>query len=389
MPLAAPLNVPDIILHAFPGIQPVEAEQLAQTGALRTYPSAKILCQEDALETVFYILLEGEVKVSKTINSSEVRLLKVLKVGDFFGEMALIHNAPRAATVETLTPVTVLEIDKAGFETLLERNSVVSLAMVKEVSRRLRENDQMAIDDLRLKAGELAAAYEQLAEEEYARSEFLSRIAHELRTPLTAANGYLQMIRAGRLQGDMLQMAVEAMSRNLQEIITQVNDILFMQELDMILPEAREVDLAAVIAAAVEKQRSRAQQVKVRISASIPPDLPPVLGDPESLERAFAAILDNAVKFSPNGGGVQVDACPEQGQVKVVISDQGVGIPSDQLNRIFNRFFHLDEVEGRLFRGVGLGLSIARQVIEQQGGAIEVSSSLGAGSTFTVRLKVA
>ena len=135
---------------------------------------------------IFYLMLEGEVQVTKVINQSEVRLLTNLGPGDFFGEMALIHNAPRAASVTTVQPTTVLEINKQIFDQMLHRNASVSLAMVREVSRRLRENDEMAIEDLRVKSQELALAYQQLAEQEYAQHEFLSTIAHELRTPLTA-----------------------------------------------------------------------------------------------------------------------------------------------------------------------------------------------------------
>lgn len=376
----------EVICRAFPGIRKTEADDLANTGTVNQYSPGCILCREDAAEFIFYILLSGEVKVSKTINDAEVRLLKVLHPGDFFGEMALIHNAPRAATVETLSPVTVLEIRKKDFEALLQKNSSVSLAMVREVSRRLRENDQMAIEDLRVKAGELALAYQQLAEVEFARSEFLTVIAHELRTPLTAAGGFLQMIQSGRLPGDALNMAVDAVARNLADITTKVNDILFLQEMDLILSDAQPVDLGRVVAAAVEQQRTQAVQAQVGLALNIAPRLPKIAGDPKTLERAVAAVLDNAIKFSPDGGDVYVDVSAEASSVCVTVRDHGVGIPPEAMPKIFNRFFHLDEVGGHLFRGVGLGLSIAKQVIEQHGGTVSAASEPGAGTTITIRL---
>ena len=189
-----------ILLGAFPGIPQREAQELVISGTVHTYPPKTVLCQEDAYEATFYIILDGEVRVTKVLAHDQVRPLKTLLAGDFFGEMAIIHNAPRAATVTTVIPTTVLEIRKDAFNTLLRRSASISLAMVKEVSYRLRENDAMAIEDLRLKAGELAAAYQQLAEQDFARREFISMVAHELRTPLTAANGFLQMIQMGALQ---------------------------------------------------------------------------------------------------------------------------------------------------------------------------------------------
>lgn len=383
-------NHPDtsaIIQIAFPGILPEEAVRLASTGRVCSYPTDTSLCHEDALETTFYIILDGEVLVTKHINDAEARELKHLHPGDFFGEMALIHNAPRAATVTSVVPITVLEIDKDAFDSMLERNSPVSLAMVREVSRRLRENDQMAIEDLRLKANELAAAYQQLTTLEYARSQFLTTIAHELRTPLMAANGFLQVIRQGSLQGEAKSAALETVSRNIQDIVSLVNDILFLQEMDLIMPEAQPTEVGRLVAAAVEAQRVHAEHAGIGFSLNIDSGLPRILADPKTLEKAVTAILDNAIKFSPDGGEVRVQVTSDEGQILISIQDHGVGIPPDALPRIFDRFYHLDEVDGHLFRGVGLGLSIARHVVEGLDGTIEVDSQVGQGSTFLIKLK--
>ncbi len=383
-----------VLLGAFPGIPRAEAEELTNCGEVCTYPKDIILCHEDAFESTFYIILEGRVEVTKMISPEEVRLLKILEAGDFFGEMAIIHEAPRAATVTTLEPTTVLEIRKEAFNSLLHRSASISLAMVKEVSQRLRSNDAMAIEDLRLKAGELASAYQQLAEQDYARREFLTTIAHELRTPLTAANGFLHMLQISLTQDKGLdtpeqRAALENVSRNIQHIVTLVNDILFLQEMDLILPRFTEVDLKSVLEAVIVRYRQPAQENQVRLWLKIPSDLPVISGDAKSLERAFAAIVDNAIKFSPDGGDVEILASHSDSQVWVEIRDHGIGIPEHIKPRIFNRFFHVDEIDGRVFRGVGLGLSIARQVIEQHQGQIAVDSQYGKGTTFTVFLEAA
>ena len=379
---------PFLVIHrAFPGIRESEAEYMVGAGHVCTYPENTVLCHEGAIESTFYVILEGEVRVTKSINEAEARLLKHLKPGDFFGEMALIHNTSRAATVVTIAPTTVLEIKKEAFERLLQHSSSISLVMVREVSRRLRENDEMAIDDLRLKARELADAYQQLAEQEHARREFLTTIAHELRTPLTAASGFLRMIQLGMLEGEALRKALSTASQNLQQIITLVNDILFLQEMDLILPAFQPTDVGAVVASAVELQREHANQSRVRVNMEIAPELPQISGDAKSLERAFAAILDNAIKFSPDGGYVHLTVSRVGDQVWVKVKDQGVGIPPYAMPHIFERFYRLDEVGGRLFRGVGLGLSIVKQVIEQHNGEIVVESELCKGSTFTVKFK--
>jgi len=376
------------LYKAFPGIPENEAQKLISQGRIAHYPSGSILCLEGRVEDVFYVLLGGEVKVTKAINESDVRLLKHLNPGDFFGEMGLINNEPRAATVTTTTESAVLEIDKEGFEQVLQRSNTVSLAMVREVSRRLRENDEMAIEDLRFKAGELAQAYQQLAELDLARREFLTTIAHELRTPLTSANGFLQLIRMGMMEGEALNSALDTVSKNIDQIVSLTNDILFLQEMDLILAEFAPVDVGALVARVVEIEREHAENMSVGLNLTIASNLPTAPGDVKSLERAIKAILNNAIKFSIYGGSVEVIVDHNPSCVWVSIKDQGIGIPKEDIPNIFNRFWRIEEFEGHLFGGVGLGLSIAQQVVHQHEGEIEVKSKVKKGSTFTVRLKI-
>jgi signal transduction histidine kinase len=376
----------EVVRRAFPEMSEGEAAEMVSLGSVQSYPAGALLCAEGAVEHTFYILLEGEVRVTKVINESQDRFLANLKPGDFFGEMALIQDAPRAASVRTNTPVTVLEIYRDHFDELVERNSSVSMAMVREVTRRLRENNDLAIEDLRLKASELASAYQRLAEEEFARSEFLTVVAHELRTPLTVASGFVDIVRLQNVQGEMLHMALDTVSNNLQQIIGLVNNILFLQEMEIILPSFIPVDLGTVVAGIVEKQRAQAEKSSIGMSLLIGPNLPKISADPNSLERAIGAILDNAIKFSPDGGEIQVLVGIDRREVWIKIKDPGVGIPPEILPRIFDRFFHMEEVGGHLFRGVGLGLSIAKSVIELHKGHIEVESELGKGSTFSIFL---
>ena len=191
-----------IIPRAFPGIKPSEIEELIANSQVRSYLPGEILCHEDVVEERFYMILEGDVEVTKNINNSEAHLLKTLGAGDFFGEMALIHNSARAATVRAKTPLTTLELDKAGFDRVLHNSTSVAMAMVSEISNRLRQNDQMAVDDLRIRASELADAYQKMAEQEMARREFLSNVAHELRTPLTGVFAVYDLLHRRRLAPD-------------------------------------------------------------------------------------------------------------------------------------------------------------------------------------------
>ena len=376
-----------IIPRAFPGIKPDEIEELIANSQVHTYLPGAILCRENAVEDRFYMILDGEAEVTKNINSSESRLLTTLAPGDFFGEMALIHNAPRAATVSAKTALTALELDKAAFDKVIHKSTSIAMAMVSQISNRLRENDQLAIDDIRIRASELAEAYQKLAEQDLARHEFLSNIAHELRTPLMIASGNLQILQKGILKGEQLAAGIDTVARNVQQIVTLVNDILFLQEMDLVLPDFQKVDMNEVGYSVVGKYAASAQDHGVSLRFTPSSNVPPVWGDYKSLERALMALVDNAIKFSPQGGDVKISLSKNDVWILVSVQDQGIGIAKENLARIFDRFYHLERSGDHLFGGIGLGLAITRQVIQQHQGSLDVDSTPGKGSTFTMTLK--
>ncbi len=375
-----------IIPRAFPGIKPEEVQEIIVNSRITTYPPETIICRENEIEYVFYMVLEGDFEVTKVINNSEVRLLKSLSAGDFFGEMALIHNAPRAATVKSKTNAIMLELDKDGFNRVLKRSPSVAMAMVGEISNRLRQNDQMAIEDLRMRASELADAYQKLAEQELVRREFLSNVAHELRTPLMVASGYLHAIQKGMFAGEQLNSTINTISRNVDQITTLANDLLFLQEIDLVLPEFQPVDVIAVVNEVINKYEAKAQARQVTIKVKGDNGVSKIRGDTQSLERAVAALVDNAIKFSASDSEVEIRFAEQGRYVRISVEDHGIGISPEIRPRIFDRFFHLDKNGDQLYSGLGIGLSITRQVIQQHQGVLDVESEADKGSKFTMSL---
>ncbi len=375
-----------IIPRAFPGIKPEEVQEIIINSRITTYPPETIICRENEIEYVFYMVLEGDFEVTKVINNSEVRLLKSLTAGDFFGEMALIHNAPRAATVKTKTNVIMLELDKDGFNRVLKRSPSVAMAMVDEISNRLRQNDQMAIEDLRMRASELADAYQKLAEQDLVRREFLSNIAHELRTPLMVASGYLQAIKKGMVSEEQFNATIDTVLRNVDQITTLANDLLFLQEIELVLPEFQPVDIIEVVNEVINKYEEKAQARQVIVKVKGDRNVPKVRGDAQSLERAIIALVDNAIKFSAPNGEVEIRFTEQGDRVRTSVEDHGIGIAPEIRPRIFDRFFHLDKSGNELYSGLGIGLSITRQVIQQHQGTLDVESEAGKGSKFSISL---
>lgn len=375
-----------IIPRAFPGIKPDEVQEIIINSQIKSYPAGTVLCREDAIEYTFYMILEGDFEVTKTINHTDARLLKTLNAGDFFGEMALIHNAPRAATVKALTPAVVLELDKDGFDRVLKHSPSVATAMISEISNRLRANDQLAIEDLRLRAREIADAYQKSAEQEMARNEFLTTIAHELRTPLMVASGYLHTLKKGVLSGEQLRSTIEIVSRNVDQIVNLTNDLLFLQEQELVLRDFQPVDLTALVAKIADKYQEKARSRRITIKIRGNTKLSAVQGDEPSLERAITGIVDNAIKFSPPDGTVDIRFADLGSHISVSVVDYGIGIDPQIRPRIFDRFFHLEKSGDEIYDGIGIGLSITRQVIQQHRGMLDVDSAPGKGSTFTISL---
>ena len=381
-------QIKDIIENVFSGLSQTELDGLIQVARIESYPRDTIICQEGAMESTLYVILEGRVRVSMDMEEGASRVLRHQGPGEFFGEMALIDDRPRAASVHTSQACTLFELTKEAFNDLLERSPTVAFSMTRKVISRLRDSDQTAITDLKEKNRALAQAYERLEEQERLRSEFLTTVAHELRTPLTAAQGYLYLIRSGTAPANRAMKMMHAISRHVDTIVNLVNNIMFFQELDLTTPEFESVGMEQVITKAVGDANRKAAESNLRFEIDIVPNLPLVNGNAKSLEQAVAALLDNAIKFSPEGGEIRVSVTCQNRSVHVEIADPGVGIPEAQLERLFESFHRTESIEGRLFGGVGLGLPIARHVIESHSGRIWAERRSQGGSKFTIALPI-
>lgn len=381
-------QIKDIIENVFSGLSQTELDGLIQVARIESYPRDTIICQEGAMESTLYVILEGRVRVSMDMEEGASRVLRHQGPGEFFGEMALIDDRPRAASVHTSQACTLFELTKEAFNDLLERSPTVAFSMTRKVISRLRDSDQTAITDLKEKNRALAQAYERLEEQERLRSEFLTTVAHELRTPLTAAQGYLYLIRSGTAPANRAMKMMHAISRHVDTIVNLVNNIMFFQELDLTTPEFEPVGMEQVLAEAVGDANRKAAESNLRFEIDIVPNLPLVNGNAKSLGQAVAALLDNAIKFSPEGGEIRVLVTCQNRAVHVEIADPGVGIPEAQLERLFESFHRTESIEGRLFGGVGLGLPIARHVIESHSGRIWAERRSQGGSKFTIALPI-
>jgi signal transduction histidine kinase len=222
-----------------------------------------------------------------------------------------------------------------------------------------------------------------------AKDEFLAVLSHELRTPLNAIVGWTHMLRGGRLAPEMSGRALEIIERNAKVASQLLADMLDMSRIvsGKLNVERRAIDLRAVVQTTVDSARWLAEEKGVHLVGPAPGPPLRVSGDAERLQQVAGNLLANALKFTPSGGRAVVTVGEEGANAVVVVEDNGVGIAPDLLPHVFERYRQGDSSLSRQHRGLGLGLAIARHVVEMHGGVVEAASDgPNRGARFTVRM---
>jgi PAS domain S-box-containing protein len=234
-------------------------------------------------------------------------------------------------------------------------------------------------------------AREQAEEASRLRDEFLATLSHELRTPLTAMLGWVQLLRAGRLPPEKHMRALETVERSARAQAQLIDDLLDISRIlvGKLRLEVVPLELRSVVEAVLETVRPAADAKDIRLQATLD-SLGLVMGDAQRLQQVVWNLLSNAVKFTPRGGRVQVLVARRDSSVDITVSDTGQGIAPEFQPHVFERFRQEDGGSTRMHGGLGLGLSIVRQLVEMHGGTVSVfSAGEGQGTSFTVRLPLA
>src|SRR5688572_1005494 len=219
------------------------------------------------------------------------------------------------------------------------------------------------------------------------RKEFVANVSHELRTPLTVIKGYVETLADGAIddRGRAMQY-LQTVGKHTEHLTHLVNDLLSLSRLDSTtaIPSPRPVHLGRVANKISELMTPAAAKKGQKLLTQIADGLRPVVGNPEYLERAVTNLVDNAIKYSKEGGLVKVNVRSEGEQAIVEVSDNGIGIAEEEMPRIFERFYRVDRSRARDMGGTGLGLSIVKHIVQAHAGTVEVHSTPGVGSTFRI-----
>lgn len=261
-----------------------------------------------------------------------------------------------------------------------------------ESGRRFTDDDVRVANDLATRSAlaiETAQSYQELQNVNRLKDEFLATLSHELRTPLNAVLGYARMLQSGAITPEKVPQALEVIDRNAGALAQIVEDVLDVSRI--VLGKARlkmeQTDVAAVVEDAVATVKPAADAKGLHLKVSLGHGTAGVCGDHSRLQQVVWNILSNAVKFTPRGGRIDVRVTQDDSHVEIVVADTGIGFPASFRPHVFERFRQAESSTTRLHGGLGLGLAIARHIVEMHGGGINAESAgEGKGATFTVLL---
>ncbi len=245
--------------------------------------------------------------------------------------------------------------------------------------------------ELKAKNRELKASYEKLKALDLMKSNFLATVSHELRTPLTSILGYADMVLGEKLRSGPRRNLQQILVKG-EQLLEMINSVLDMSKIEsgrMDLKLER-IDLRRVVEESMGSVRPQAAQKGLKLSIKVGGGSEHLVADRDKLRQVLVNLLSNAVKFTPHGGRIVLSTARvgrgPTARVVLKVADNGIGIPAAQQDRVFERFFQVDNSSTRQYGGTGLGLAIARNFVELHGGAIRVESEPGRGTTMIVEI---
>lgn len=238
---------------------------------------------------------------------------------------------------------------------------------------------------------ELQKLFSETAKYEQLRRDFVANASHELRTPLSMIKGYVETLREGTENDQQkMQEFIHIIDRNVSQLNNLVEDLLELSHLEYqkSIPQPKPVNIRGIIKEILEYLTPASILKKQEIINKIEADTSEINTDPELLKKAITNLLDNAIKYTPEGGKIEVITKTQDNNLFVTVKDNGIGIPAEDLPRIFERFYRVDKSRSREMGGTGLGLAIVKHIIQTLGGEVTVQSETNKGSTFTIKLPV-
>ena len=392
------------------GLAEEDLDELAQAAVLWSFPADSTIFEEGEPGDAVYVVVQGRVEIVKRLDDEKDRPLRKSGPGAIFGEMAILQESVRTATVRAVEPTVVLEIGRDPFLAVLGRSPSLAVRILVRMTDRLRDADQQSIAELRQVNRNLTRALRRLERLDRTKSDFIQVSAHELRTPVAALLGYAQMMQNNPTaqENPGLRELVDGVVVSTERLHRVFNSILDVSRLVTGGLQIIQSPVSLpVVFDGIQSQFERAlEERNLTLELAGLEGLPVCPGDPDMLYKVFYHLVNNAVKYTPDGGRIMVVGqtvdLPDLGRcVQVSVEDTGIGIAPQDLDLIFEKFYRTGEValhsSGQTtFKGggPGLGLAIAQGVVLAHGGRIWAESpgydeETCPGSRFVVQLPLA
>ena len=220
------------------------------------------------------------------------------------------------------------------------------------------------------------------------RKEFVADVSHELKTPITSIMGYADTLLEGEYDKETQNKFLGVIATEARRMAQLVTDLLTLSRYDSkkIKKEETEFDLGDLVKKCQEKLKFEIEKKKHNMECFVTASVPPVQADKYGIERVVLNILSNAIKYTPENGTIKVYVGFVYNDAYIKVIDNGIGIPQEDLGRIFERFYRVDKARTREMGGTGLGLSIAKEILDQNKGSIDIKSEAGKGTEVVIRL---
>jgi signal transduction histidine kinase len=375
-------------IELFQGLTTEDLQKILKIGQEESFSAGEVIFREGDLAEKFYVILQGKVEVWKNYGLPSQDILAIRGAGDTFGEMALIDELPRSATLKTVEPTLCLVQKKEDFQKLLKENSTITLTLMKSVSAMVRQSNEAFISGLRQKNLKLEKAYQdlQVAQQELIKSErlstlgkFASMVLHDLRNPISILKGYAEMIVLTPGVDEKISKYSEKIVAEAGRLSRMAGELLDFSRGDIrlnLLPVQLDtffLTLQENIAPAYE-----AKELLIKIDNHVQEA---IMMDLDRLLRVFINLADNARKAMEKGGTLTISARPEGKTVVFFIEDTGKGMSPEVLEKIFDPFFS-QSTQG----GTGLGMLVVSNVISAHQGVLRVESQEGLGTKVIIQM---
>ena len=304
----------------------------------------------------------------------------MIKAGDSAEHARTMYD--RSVTTVVIAAVLVAGVASVGLAVVMGRMLAAPLREIGAAARRIADGDYAARvpRDGPEELASLADSFNQMAaalqEQEEMRRDFIANAAHELRTPLTNLQGYLEALRDGVIVAD--RSTYESLWDEAERLVRLSRSLDALAEGDAATssPDLEPIDLAAAVRSAVELAQPAIERAGLKLSVAVPPTLP-ARANADHLAQVLANLLSNAVRYTPRGGMVSVQAERRPGDLLVSVANSGETIPADDLERVFERFYRVEKSRDTARGGAGIGLAIVKQLVEAGGGRVGAESSEG------------